>query len=96
MNAANSISLKSFLLNSADVFDGDIKIEKTAMTDAEISNAQDLARGSLEKNSRTVRLPTKLSTPASINIMYTEAIIVLCFKLWHIVANKQLNAHLMR
>ena len=67
MNAANSISLKSFLLNSADVFDGDIKIEKTAMTDAEISNAQDMARGSLEKNSRTVRLPTKLSTPASIN-----------------------------
>ena len=30
MNVANSISLKSFLLNLADVFDGDIEIEKTA------------------------------------------------------------------
>ena len=30
MNVANSISLKSFLLNLADVFDGDMKIEKTA------------------------------------------------------------------
>ena len=30
MNVANSISLKSFLLNLADVFDGDIDIEKTA------------------------------------------------------------------
>ena len=30
MNVANSVSLKSFLLNLADVFDGDIEIEKTA------------------------------------------------------------------
>ena len=30
MNVANSISLKSFLLNLADVFDGDMEIEKTA------------------------------------------------------------------
>ena len=30
MNVANSIRLKSFLLNLADVFDGDIEIEKTA------------------------------------------------------------------
>ena len=30
MNFANSTSLKSFLLNLADVFDGDIEIEKTA------------------------------------------------------------------
>ena len=30
MNVANSISLKSFLLNLADVFDGDKEIEKTA------------------------------------------------------------------
>ena len=30
MIVANSISLKSFLLNLADVFDGDIEIEKTA------------------------------------------------------------------
>ena len=30
MNVENSISLKSFLLNLADVFDGDIEIEKTA------------------------------------------------------------------
>ena len=29
MNVANSVSLKSFLLNLADVFDGDIEIEKT-------------------------------------------------------------------
>ena len=28
MNASNSISLKSFLLNLADVFDGDLEIEK--------------------------------------------------------------------
>ena len=30
MNVADSISLKSFLLNLADVFDVDIEIEKTA------------------------------------------------------------------
>ena len=30
MNVVNSISLKSFLLNLADVFDGDMEIEKTA------------------------------------------------------------------
>jgi hypothetical protein len=30
MNVTNSISLKSFLLNLADVFDGDMEIEKTA------------------------------------------------------------------
>ena len=30
MSFANDISLKSFLLNLADVFDGDIEIEKTA------------------------------------------------------------------
>ena len=30
MNVANSVSLKLFLLNLADVFDGDIEIEKTA------------------------------------------------------------------
>jgi hypothetical protein len=30
MIVANSISLKSFLLNLADVFDGDLEIEKTA------------------------------------------------------------------
>ncbi|MDC1120870.1 dimethylsulfonioproprionate lyase family protein [Alphaproteobacteria bacterium] len=30
MNVANSTSLKSFLLNLADVFDGDMEIEKTA------------------------------------------------------------------
>ena len=30
MDVVNSISLKSFLLNLADVFDGDIEIEKTA------------------------------------------------------------------
>ena len=30
MNVANSISLKSFLLNLDDVFDGDMEIEKTA------------------------------------------------------------------
>ena len=30
MSVANSVSLKSFLLNLADVFDGDIEIEKTA------------------------------------------------------------------
>ena len=30
MNAANSIGLKTFLLNLADGFDGDIEIEKTA------------------------------------------------------------------
>ena len=30
MNVGNSINLKSFLLNLADVFDGDIEIEKTA------------------------------------------------------------------
>ena len=30
MNVANSISLKSFLLNLADVFNGDLEIEKTA------------------------------------------------------------------
>ena len=30
MSSANDISLKSFLLNLADVFDGDIEIEKTA------------------------------------------------------------------
>ena len=28
MNVGNSISLKSFLFNLADVFDGDIEIEK--------------------------------------------------------------------
>ena len=31
MNVANSISLKSFLLNLADVFDGDIEIEKLSL-----------------------------------------------------------------
>ena len=36
MNVANSISLKSFLLNLADVFDGDMEIEKTARR--ELSN----------------------------------------------------------
>ena len=30
MTVANSISLKSFLLNLADVFDGDLEIEKIA------------------------------------------------------------------
>ena len=30
MSFANDISLKSFLLNLADVFDGDLEIEKTA------------------------------------------------------------------
>ena len=30
MNVANSVRLKSFLLNLADVFDGEIEIEKTA------------------------------------------------------------------
>ena len=30
MSVANSVCLKSFLLNLADVFDGDIEIEKTA------------------------------------------------------------------
>ena len=30
MNCTNSISLKSFLLNLADVVDGDMEIEKTA------------------------------------------------------------------
>ena len=30
MSSANNISLKSFLLNLADVFDGDREIEKTA------------------------------------------------------------------
>ena len=30
MNVANSIGLKSFLINLADVFDGDLEIEKTA------------------------------------------------------------------
>ena len=30
MNAANSICLKSFLVNLANVFNGDIEIEKTA------------------------------------------------------------------
>jgi len=30
MNVTNSISLKSPLLNLADVFDGDMEIEKTA------------------------------------------------------------------
>ena len=41
MNAANSISLKSFLLNLADVFDGDIEIEKTARRElSEVSRAK--------------------------------------------------------
>ena len=40
MNASNSISLKSFLLNLADVFDGDIEIEKTARRElSEVSRA---------------------------------------------------------
>ena len=36
MNTANSISLKSFLLNLADVFDGDLEIEKTARRELRI------------------------------------------------------------
>ena len=39
MNVANSISLKSFLVNLADVFDGDIEIEKTARRVRKVSQA---------------------------------------------------------
>ena len=54
MNVTNSISLKSFLLNLADVFDGDMEIEKTAR------------RGELSKVSRA-NFSTKQSTlPAPI------------------------------
>ena len=41
MDIAKSISLKSFLLNLADVFDGDIEIEKTARRElTRVSRAQ--------------------------------------------------------
>ena len=40
MNVANSIGLKSFLVNLADIFDGDIEIEKTARRELlEVSQA---------------------------------------------------------
>ena len=40
MNAANSVSLKTFLSKLADVFDGDIEIEKTARRElSEVSRA---------------------------------------------------------